>query len=233
MPPLMETMTKSPQRTTDRLHQTVAALARLLDQTMNDIQLLDSEFQDRGIAGQELQTRVDELVADRDSLRQEIAALKQAASQWETEKARLSADYEAASDLLKQAQDAQNRAVAEVDEAAAIALEMQVATAVERLRLESSKTWDTERAKLVAERDQMAAELEQAKASIPTEPMPQSSVDLAPAYTEVARVEDLISAISQAIEDPTTELSVVIRKSAERAELESYLRGIRFIMKDE
>lgn len=143
------------------------------------------------------------------------------------------ADYEAANELLKQAQDAQNRALAEADEAAAIALEMQVATAVERLRIESTKTWDAERAKLVAERDQLATELEQAKASIPPEPMPQSSVDLAPAYTEVARVEDLISAISQVIEDPTTELSVVIRKSAERAELESYLRGIRFIMKDE
>jgi predicted nucleic acid-binding Zn-ribbon protein len=229
----METMTKSPQRTTERLHQTVAALARLLDQTMNDIQTLDSEFQDRSIAGQELQNRVDELLADRDSLRQELTALKQAAVQAETERSRLSADYQAANELLKQAQEAQNRALAEADEAAAIALEMQVATAVERFRLESTRTWDAERAQLIAERDQIAAELEQTKAGISSEPMPKSSVDLAPAYAEVARVEDLIAAISQVIEDPTTELSVVIRKSAERAELESYLRGIRFIMKDE
>src|SRR5689334_5426258 len=104
----METMTKSPQRTTERLHQTVAALARLLDQTMNDIQVLDSEFQDRSIAGQELQGRLDELVSDRDSLRQEVTALKQSAAQWENEKARLLADYQAANELLKQAQDAQN-----------------------------------------------------------------------------------------------------------------------------
>ena len=89
-------MTKSPQRTTERLHQTVAALARLLDQTMNDIQVLDSEFQDRSIAGQELQGRLDELVSDRDSLRQEVTALKQSAAQWENEKARLLADYQAA-----------------------------------------------------------------------------------------------------------------------------------------
>src|SRR5262245_30034905 len=43
----METVTKPALRATDRLRQSLAALARLLDQTMNDIQLLDSEFQQR------------------------------------------------------------------------------------------------------------------------------------------------------------------------------------------
>src|SRR5262249_10204997 len=47
MRPAMETvMTKATLRGTDRLVQTVAALARLLDQTMNDIQALDSEVQE-------------------------------------------------------------------------------------------------------------------------------------------------------------------------------------------
>src|SRR5262249_45542761 len=45
---------------------------------------------------------------------------------------------------------------------------------------------------------------------------------------EISRVESLINEISKVIEDPDTELSIVIRKNAERAELESYLRGIRF-----
>jgi hypothetical protein len=45
---------------------------------------------------------------------------------------------------------------------------------------------------------------------------------------EVSRVQALIQGISKLIEDPNTELSVVIRKNAERAELESYLRGVRF-----
>src|SRR5215470_11286605 len=45
------------------------------------------------------------------------------------------------------------RALAEVDEAAAIALEMQVSTVVNRMRTELTEQWDTERAVLVAERN--------------------------------------------------------------------------------
>src|SRR2546428_10424855 len=44
---LMEMVTKPTLRATDRLGQTVAALARLLDQTMNEIQTVNSEFQER------------------------------------------------------------------------------------------------------------------------------------------------------------------------------------------
>src|SRR5262245_50029516 len=40
-------MSKSVLRPTDRLSQTVAALASLLDQVMNDIQALDSEAQEQ------------------------------------------------------------------------------------------------------------------------------------------------------------------------------------------
>src|SRR5262249_370653 len=47
-------------------------------------------------------------------------------------------------------------------------------------------------------------------------------------HAEVARVEGLIKEISHLMEDPETELSIVIRKNAERAELESYLRGLRY-----
>jgi hypothetical protein len=45
---------------------------------------------------------------------------------------------------------------------------------------------------------------------------------------EVERVEAAVKQISAIIEDPTTELSAVIRKNVERAELESYLKGIRY-----
>src|SRR2546428_12116749 len=43
----MEMVTKPTLRATERLGQTVAALARLLDQTMNEIQAVNSEFQER------------------------------------------------------------------------------------------------------------------------------------------------------------------------------------------
>ena len=47
---------------------------------------------------------------------------------------------------------------------------------------------------------------------------------------EIQRVEGLIREISALIDDPATDLSTVIRKNVERAELESYLKGIRFAL---
>src|SRR5689334_5320379 len=43
----MEILTKSGAQATDRLRQTVAAQARLLDQMMNEMQVLESEIQER------------------------------------------------------------------------------------------------------------------------------------------------------------------------------------------
>ncbi|HEX4997998.1 MAG TPA: hypothetical protein VFY29_07225, partial [Terriglobia bacterium] len=45
---------------------------------------------------------------------------------------------------------------------------------------------------------------------------------------EVTRVEEAIAEISRLIDDPATQLAVVIRKNVERAELDAYLKGIRF-----
>jgi len=45
---------------------------------------------------------------------------------------------------------------------------------------------------------------------------------------EVERVQNLISEIGRKIDDPATDLSTVIRKNVERAELNAYLRGIEF-----
>ena len=47
---------------------------------------------------------------------------------------------------------------------------------------------------------------------------------------EVARVEGLLTQIIAIIDDPDTELSTVIRKNVEKAELDSYLKGILFAL---
>jgi chromosome segregation ATPase len=46
--------------------------------------------------------------------------------------------------------------------------------------------------------------------------------------TEEARIEKLMQELSTLIDDPTTELAVVIRKTVERAQLDFYLKGLRF-----
>ena len=45
---------------------------------------------------------------------------------------------------------------------------------------------------------------------------------------EVARIQEMIAGIARIIDDPETELSTVIRKNVERAELDAYLKGILF-----
>jgi hypothetical protein len=49
---------------------------------------------------------------------------------------------------------------------------------------------------------------------------------------EVARVQTMILELGKRIEDPTTDLSTVIRKNVERAELNAYLKGIQYSTKN-
>jgi hypothetical protein len=231
-------MSKTTLQTTGRMNQTVAALARLLDQVMNDIQVLDTEFQDH----------VSATSAER-----------------ETERARLMAECENANQLLAQARKEHKRAQAETDEAAAIALELQVSTAVNRMRAELTAQMDADRAALVAERNraqqrladsasdherelteavnkvrlELAVEIESlrqqveeakhAAAQAQESTLSEASGDwFKGVQDEIVRVGIQIHTISQIVENRDTELSIVIRKNVERAELESYLRGLRF-----
>src|SRR5438093_8866459 len=170
---LMKTVvSKTALSATDRLRQTVAALGKLLEQTLNDIQALESELKNHH--------RVEP----------DTEKLRRAAAEWETERARLLA-------MLEQTKGEYERAMAETDEAAAIALERQIATAVDRMRAEMRAQWDAERAQLAPENVQARDQAVEA---------------------EAARVEGLIQEINRVIENPDTELSVVIRQNAERAE---------------
>jgi hypothetical protein len=47
---------------------------------------------------------------------------------------------------------------------------------------------------------------------------------------EIERVEGLIKDISVVIDDPNAELPVIIQKDVERSELQSYVKGIRFVL---
>jgi chromosome segregation ATPase len=57
-----------------------------------------------------------------------------------------------------------------------------------------------------------------------------STIDTELLNAEFARVEGKIAEIARLIDDPSTELSLVIRKNVERAELDAYLKGILFSM---
>ena len=120
----------------------------------------------------------------------------------------------------------------------------------ERTRLNNEVTrltqagaqWEKERARLTTEVERLArvqaatqaeAEKALAAAKAATQSVSKSATPLADTEeltAEMERVQGLIKEISDLIEDPATELSTVIRKNVERAELESYLKGIRFAL---
>jgi DNA repair exonuclease SbcCD ATPase subunit len=305
------TIAKAAPRAVDRLNQTVAALNQLLEQTVSDIQTLDSEYQEqlleavqqteaslerqgsertrraveeaeenmRALVTGELQTRFSsemssaleaaqkERQAEREQLNGQIEQLKQVLSERDAERSRLTAEYERLNQTLEQTKSEHERSAGEADEAAAMALETQVTTATSRLRAELTARWEkerteltarweNERAHLVGERNraqqrladaaaeheqQLAAELDSLRKQLensappaaPAAPVPTGVfVDPEAIRSEATRIEGMIGEIAKLVEDPETELSVVIRKNVERAELESYLKGLRFNVKD-
>jgi chromosome segregation ATPase len=215
-----------------------------------------------------------ESAAQRVRPNQELERLTKAASEWERERSQLMNDREKLNQVLERSREEHGRALAENDDAAAIALERQMAGAVDRVRA----LWEAERAELLTERDrsssdslrlrremeevaQISAQLEseckrlrnesennrrlladssreqarlsneaaEAKAAAASTLADKAVVDVETLRSQISRVEELIQNTLRVIEDPETELSEVIRKNAERAELEAYLRGLRFV----
>jgi DNA repair exonuclease SbcCD ATPase subunit len=253
----------------DTVQQTEASLERRGAERLK-IAVEEAQENARALVTGELQTQFSrekaaaieayqkEWTAERNQLNQELEGLKQTIVERESERARLAGDCERLGQLLEQSKNENERTVVDTDEAAAIALELQVATATSRLRAELTAKWEKERAHLLAERNraqqrladaateyeqQLAGELdglrrqltqaaqEAAAAQVPAAPA-AASTNTESIRAEVARIEGLIQEISKVVEDPDTELSVVIRKNVERAELESYLRGLRFKFPD-
>src|SRR5207244_1578354 len=71
---------------------------------------------------------------------------------------------------------------------------------------------------LASERARFTSEVAKSKS--------ETTFDAASLDAEVRRVESMIQEIDKLISDPETELSTVIRKNVEKAELDAYLRGI-------
>jgi len=96
-------------------------------------------------------------------------------------------------------------------------------------KTELSEQLKTASALLETERSRFAAAATaQAKAESAKGTAKGSTIDTELLNAEFARVEAKIAEIARLIDDPSTELSLVIRKNVERAELDAYLKGILF-----
>jgi DNA repair exonuclease SbcCD ATPase subunit len=107
---------------------------------------------------------------------------------------------------------------------------------VEQLR----QQYDDRMQAMIREKTQLSDELRTVTSALEEERMRLATSDGKNANTnhtginttvidaEVARIQEMIAGIARLIDDPETELSTVIRKNVERAELDAYLKGILF-----
>jgi hypothetical protein len=137
----MDTITKpAHQKTTDTLRQALATLAALMDRTINEVNVLDVEIQD-GIrnAVQETQESLEKQSYDRQQLAIEEAVQKTRAlvsEEFFEEMQKITDECARATALVEKSKEEHLKEMADTEEAAAVALERQVARAVERVKTE-------------------------------------------------------------------------------------------------
>jgi hypothetical protein len=153
----METITKPTyQKTTDTLRQALATLAALMDRTINEVNVLDAEIQD-GIrhAVQETEELLQKQAYERQQLAIEEAVQKTRAlvsEEFFEEMQKITDECARATALVEKSKEEHLQEMSETEEAAAVALERQVARAVERVKTE-----------MTGEIESLKAELERAK----------------------------------------------------------------------
>lgn len=221
----METVKKPTQqagRSTDRVLEALATLAALLDRSMNEVRALDVDYQARlsdAVHKTEasMQAQATQLVEQarnevRDELTQKFeaelkSAMESLRAEFQKERERLGFETEAEREKFNK----------EIHQATGAMSELQAEKSKLSSELQSVKESSE------AEIKRVKAEAEAAVASAVSSAIPQQS-----AGDEIARVEAKLAAVIQLVEDPSTELSVVIRKNVEKLELEAYLKGLRF-----
>ena len=182
---------------------------------------------------------------ERNRLKAELARMSGIAGQGEEERNRLKAELARMNGMAAQGEEERNRLKAELAKMRGTTAQWeeernQLKAEVAKMTGTTSK-WEAERARLNGELQHLAkvqaatqAEAERAimalKAANAASQAAKPSMNSPALNNEIDRVQVLIKTLSDLIEDPASELSIVIRKNVERAELEAYLKGIRYAL---
>ena len=158
--------------------------------------------------------RVEELRREKDGIQRQ---LQDARNAWDAERSRLNSQVERLQQQLQRVADRHERVSNEVVDQLRHQYEQRIHEAIQQktqlaLQLQSASTL------LESERTRLSAAQTGSRGGLDTEGI----------AAEVSRVEGLITQIIAVIDDPDTDLSTVIRKNVEKAELDAYLRGILF-----
>jgi len=162
------------------------------------------------------EAQMEELKREKDTIQRQSM---QARITWDEERRKLTSQIEQLEQQLVRMSDSRDPVSNEV---------------VDQLRLQYEKKLQ----EAIQQKTQLATELQNASKLLETERArlsaahkgTGSTLDSTAITAEVARVENQLNEIIAVIDNPNTELSTVIRKNVEKAELDAYLKGILFTL---
>jgi chromosome segregation ATPase len=146
--------------------------------------------------------------------------LQEKENAWEAERGRLTSQIEELEQQLQEMSEKREQMSNEVLDQLRQQYEQRLQETLQQ-KTQLAEELQSARALLQAER----AELSETKKGRGPDSSNTKAVE-----AEISRVEGLLNEILSIIENPNTELSTVIRKNVEKAELDSYLKGILFTL---
>jgi chromosome segregation ATPase len=159
------------------------------------------------------EAQIEQLRREKEGLQTELQETRRA---WEAERQKLKTEIERLEGQIQRVSESQDRVSKEI---------------VDQLR----KQYEQRLQETIQEKNQLAGQLQSANALLEAEGTSGSTMqsensgfDSTAIEAEVSRVESLIKEVVALMDDPDTELSTIIRKNVEKAELDAYLKGIIF-----
>jgi chromosome segregation ATPase len=162
------------------------------------------------------EAQVQELRHEKDGAQLE---LREARKAWDAERRRMNSETDRLEQQLQRVSETRERVNQEIVDQLRLQYEQRLQEAIKQ-KTQLAKELKTASELLEAERTRLSA----AHQNSGSDPDPDAI------EAEVARVERQINEIISVIDNPGIDLSTVIRKNVEKAELDAYLRGILFTL---
>jgi chromosome segregation ATPase len=174
-------------------------------------------------SGSQQDARIDDLQRQKQTLEKQ---LQDGRNDWDTERRRLNSQIERLEQQLQRISDTEDRVSTEVVDQLRRQYEQKLQEAIQQ-KTQLAQELNNVSAQLEAERSRLSAGIAQKRENGASSGN-GGTVDPETIAAEVSRVAALIGEIVTVIDNPETELSTVIRKNVEKAELDAYLKGILF-----
>jgi predicted nucleic acid-binding Zn-ribbon protein len=173
-------------------------------------------------AGNQYESKLSELKQQKESLERDLQKTR---NEWTAERLRLSSEIERRDQQIQRIATEKEGVSSEVVEQLRKQYDQRLQEAIQQ-KTQLAEELQSASVQLETERARLSAEIGNAEKSAATKG--GDTLDRDAISAEVARVEKQIKEIAALIDNPETELSTVIRKNVEKAELGAYLKGILF-----